>query len=339
MTTLRDLEASELGLSTPESDPAQIYIDMVKRMVLNVVYEDIGVFVYDHKNEPQVTDDYSLKRRLAGEDKPLVAHTMIGWQRLNNIQSCIEDVIKQQIPGDIVETGVLRGGASIFARAVLKAHNDTSRKVVCCDTFVRAPGTPKLLAWIIEKLASIPSRRWQYKFLQYLHRVDENKSFPDDLNPGDGWAQFMIWYLQNLRAMERSKGANLEDVKMNFARYGLLDEQVMFLEGFFADTLPTAPIEHVAVLRLDGDTYDSTMDAIHGLYPKLSVGGYCIVDDYHAFPGCKRAIEDYRTQHGIQTALQPIDNLAIYWQKEASELLANAPVEANGNVAVVSAAE
>jgi len=76
----------------------------------------------------------------------------------------------------------------------------------------------------------------------------------------------------------------IERVKANFARYGLLDEQVRFLPGWFEDTLPTAPISQIAVLRLDGDMYDSTMVALRSLYPKLSVGGYVIVDDYHAVP-------------------------------------------------------
>ena len=72
----------------------------------------------------------------------------------------------------------------------------------------------------------------------------------------------------------------LERVQDNFRRYGLLDEQVRFLKGWFRDTLPTAPIERLAVLRLDGDLYESTIQALDGLYDKLSAGGFVIVDDY-----------------------------------------------------------
>ena len=79
-----------------------------------------------------------------------------------------------------------------------------------------------------------------------------------------------------------------DQVRANFDRYGLLDDQVRFLEGWFADTLPMAPIEQLAILRLDGDLYESTMDALVPLYEKVSPGGFVIVDDYGAWEPCRR---------------------------------------------------
>ena len=111
----------------------------------------------------------------------------------------------------------------------------------------------------------------------------------------------------------------VEQVKANFARYGLLDEKVRFLVGWFKDTLPVAPIEKIAVARLDGDLYESTIDAIAALYPKLSVGGYLIVDDYNhpdLSSACQRAINDYRAAHGITEPIQEIDWVGVYWQRE-----------------------
>ena len=81
------------------------------------------------------------------------------------------------------------------------------------------------------------------------------------------------------------------------------------------DTLPSAPIDTLAVARLDGDMYESTMDALTSLYPKLSPGGYLIVDDY-GIPMCKQAIHDYRDEHGITEPIQVIDWLGVYWQRE-----------------------
>ena len=78
----------------------------------------------------------------------------------------------------------------------------------------------------------------------------------------------------------------IETVRENFARYGLLDQQVKFLPGWFKDTLPSAPIQQLAVIRLDGDLYESTSVALKYLYPKLSPGGFVIVDDY-IIPACK----------------------------------------------------
>src|SRR5262245_24621685 len=109
---------------------------------------------------------------------------------------------------------------------------------------------------------------------------------------------------------------SLEQVQANFARYGLLDDRVRFLKGWFKDTLATAPIERLAIARLDGDMYGSTMDAIRPLYPKLSVGGYLIVDDYGVVPGCKQAIDEFRAEQGMREPLVDIDGSGVYWKRE-----------------------
>lgn len=108
-------------------------------------------------------------------------------------------------------------------------------------------------------------------------------------------------------------------VRANFARYGLLDDQVRFLEGWFADTLPSAPIEHLAVLRLDGDLYGSTIDALDALYPKVSPGGYVIVDDYGGWESCRRAVDDYRSDHGITAPIRTVDWTGVWWQVPESD--------------------
>jgi O-methyltransferase len=104
-------------------------------------------------------------------------------------------------------------------------------------------------------------------------------------------------------------------VRDHFARYGLLDERVCFLPGWFRDTLPRAPVERLAVLRLDGDLYESTLDALTALYPKLAPGGYLIIDDYGDIPACRQAVEDYREAHGIREAILDIDGHGAYWQR------------------------
>jgi O-methyltransferase len=102
-------------------------------------------------------------------------------------------------------------------------------------------------------------------------------------------------------------------VEENFRRYGLLDSRVVFLEGWFKDTLPTAPIERLAVLRLDGDMYESTIQIFESCYHKVSRGGIVIVDDYHAIKGCASATNDFRARHGINSPILPIDNIGIWW--------------------------
>jgi len=108
---------------------------------------------------------------------------------------------------------------------------------------------------------------------------------------------------------------SLEQVKANFDTYGLLDDRVQFLKGWFKDTLPKAPLKQLAVVRLDGDMYESTMDGLTSLYPKLSVGGYVIVDDYGAVPACAKAVKDYRKQHDISDAIEGIDWSGVFWKR------------------------
>lgn len=107
---------------------------------------------------------------------------------------------------------------------------------------------------------------------------------------------------------------SLEEVQENFRKYDLLDGQVKFLKGWFQDTLPTAPIERIALLRFDGDMYGSTMDCLRNLYPKVSKGGFIIIDDY-GLPGCRAAIDDFRAESDMREPLVPIDRMGVYWRK------------------------
>jgi O-methyltransferase len=109
----------------------------------------------------------------------------------------------------------------------------------------------------------------------------------------------------------------LEEVQENFRRYGLLDGQVRFLKGWFRDTLTVAPIDKLALLRLDGDLYESTMDALNALYHKVVPGGFVIIDDYGDFEPCRRAVQDFRSKHFIDDRIESIDWTGCYWRKSA----------------------
>jgi len=117
-----------------------------------------------------------------------------------------------------------------------------------------------------------------------------------------------------------------EQVRANFHRYGLLDDQVVFLKGFFEQTLPTAPVENLAILRLDGDMYGSTIVTLENLYPKLSPGGYCIVDDY-GLRTCQQAVDDYRRRHRINEPLLRTDWTGVYWRKSRTVPNSDVPQE------------
>jgi O-methyltransferase len=208
--------------------------------------------------------------REQGRDWPADAETMVGLRRLDNLEATIVDAVRRSVPGDLVETGVWRGGAAIFMRGVLRALGDDARRVWACDSFAGLPPPDAV-------------------------------RYPKDA--GDPHHKFSRLVVP------------LEQVRANFARYGLLDDEVRFLPGWFRDTLPTAPIERIAVLRLDGDMYESTMVAFESLYPRLSPGGYVIVDDYGAVAGCREAVEDYRRDHLIDEPIHAIDWTGVYWRR------------------------
>jgi O-methyltransferase len=111
---------------------------------------------------------------------------------------------------------------------------------------------------------------------------------------------------------------SLEAVKANFAKYDLLDDSVHFLKGWFEDTLPTAPIDQLALLRLDGDLYSSTIQTLDALYDRVSDGGFVVVDDYGSIPACKQATDDFRDRRGIKDEIVTIDWAGVYWRKSGS---------------------
>ncbi len=217
------------------------------------------------------TSKVAREVRSSGLDWPPTAETMVGRARLDNLQACITAVIQDGVAGDLIETGVWRGGASIFMRAVLAAL-----------------GVHERLVWVADSFRGLPPPKPEL--------------FPADAGLDlSGFPELAV---------------GIDRVKANFARYGLLDGQVRFLQGWFSETLPSAPIDRLAVIRLDGDLYESTMDAITALYPKLSVGGYLIVDDYKAIPACRQAISTYREANHIVEPIHEIDWTGVYWRRE-----------------------
>jgi hypothetical protein len=110
---------------------------------------------------------------------------------------------------------------------------------------------------------------------------------------------------------------SLEQVKANFEKFDLLDDQVVFLKGWFRDTMPTVPSKQVAVLRLDGDMYESTIDPLRHLYDRIPTGGYVIIDDYHVVEASKIALHDFLNERGETPVLHEIDGVGVYFRKGA----------------------
>lgn len=256
------VRADLLGIRAPE----HLYLDLLKKVLTRYILPDRSRSVAGE-------DAFDPQKRENGMDWPSEGETMVGLKRLDNIERCVADVVRAGVPGDLIETGVWRGGAAIFMRAALEAYGDTERSVWAADSF---EGLPK----------------------------------PDGSRASD--VRDALWRFPDL-------AVSLEEVRANFERYGLLDERVRFLKGWFHETLPTAPIERLSLLRLDGDMYESTMVALDALYSKLSAGGYVIVDDYGAHEGCRQAVDEFRAAHGIRDELQEVDWTCVFWRREGPE--------------------
>lgn len=85
--------------------------------------------------------------------------------------------------------------------------------------------------------------------------------------------------------------------------------------GWFQDTVPVASVPEIAVLRLDGDWYESTRVCLEHLHPAVQPGGYVVIDDYLTFDGCRRAVDEYRELNGIDNPLIEISRDAVYWRR------------------------
>lgn len=290
--------AASLGaVPTTEAETTaarELYLDLIKRSLTGALAEDndtvlggarsrgtgswlkraghaAGGLAARFNLEIAYRRPYDAHQRENGLDWPSRAESMIGLRRMENIQHCVETAIIDGVEGDLIETGVWRGGACIFMRAILKAHGVSDRKVWVADSF---EGLPKPNATQYSADAGDTHHKWE------------------------------------------GLAVGVEQVRHNFQRYGLLDEQVEFLVGWFKDTLPRAPLDRLAVVRLDGDMYESTIQAIEVLYPKLSAGGFLIIDDFGSHASqAGQAIHDYRAQHGITDEIVPIDEFGAFWRK------------------------
>jgi O-methyltransferase len=248
-----------LGMMHPAHD---LYLRLLCKSLSNLIYGPVP---------PDPWNDGLYRRdAIPGRDRQSPAHTMVGVLRLANLCALTQRVIDSDIPGDLIETGVWRGGCCILMRGVLAANSVHDRKVYVADSF---QGLPPPRPHMFPQDAGVT-----------LHTIPE-------------------------------LAVSLDAVKANFLRYDLLDDQVVFVQGFFSDTLPSIDAKQFSLIRLDGDMYESTYVALENLYPKLSKGGFVIIDDYGAIDQCKKAVTDYRNKMGITEAIQHSDWTEIWWRK------------------------
>lgn len=245
--------------------------------------------------------------------------TLIGLKRLDNIEQSIKHIITNKIEGDIVEAGCWRGGALLYLKACLDIYNHEEtnpRTIWGADLFPESSSlvTSRFKLLQLKGLLKIRNILPNHLKQRLAHYVME--AFPNE--PYDKSTLSKIFALANSLTYIKKEdliSTSHHDLLEAFKRYDLYDDSISLMPGWFSDTLSHMKknINHIALLRIDADFYQSTMDVLNHLYPKLSENGICIIDDYGGFSDCKRAVDEYRQQHHITAPLISVDGTCYYW--------------------------
>jgi hypothetical protein len=247
-----------------------MYIELLKNCLLDNIYNSEIMQIAKIEDINKIGQNADEEMIINGSYFPKRAHTMIGMNGLNNIEECIINIMNNNIEGDFIETGVWRGGATIFMAGLNKYYN-LNRKIYVADSF---EGLPQ------------PDPKYKDDENDTLYKID--------------WLS-----------------VNIDEVKNNFSKYNLLDDNVIFIKGFFENSLKESSINKLSLLRLDGDMYSSTIQVLEELYDKVTIGGYIIIDDYGCEAvACKKAVDDFRNTRNITTEIQIVDWHRVYWKKE-----------------------
>ena len=277
----------------PEEQQRLRYLSLLKKSLLNLLYgehelriqeirtqplpedrmEKLRFFRDIRQKRPDLYDEFIASRHGAGisSNAPyMYSQTMIGMAALDNLQWCAQTVFSQKIPGDFLEAGVCRGGASIFMRALQLSYGENHRQM-----------------WVADSFQGLPKPQTQA-----------------DLDTGMDWSD------ENMPQFTCS----LDEVQEAFQRYGVLDDPVHFLQGWFPEPLQDTRIRSLAILRIDADMYESTLCVLNTLYKKVSPGGFVIVDDYGFLSECRKAVDEFREIHQIDSPITFINHSCIFWQ-------------------------
>jgi O-methyltransferase len=284
----RAAAAAAAGPPAREATPAALYLDLLKRCLTRYgLEEDLTPVsplpewrkrIWPHVERLLASHDWVVFRRAAF--RPELRDEGLDWPRHAETMIGMRRLDNLQ---DCIERAVADG----VAGDLLEAGVWRGGASIFMRAVLAALGERDRVVWVADSFQGLPKPDPKYS-------ADN-----DDLH----WTQATL-------------AVSLDQVKANFDRYHMLDDQVRFLPGWFSETLPKAPIERLAVLRADGDMYGSTMDILNSLYPKLAVGGFAIIDDYGAIAACRQAVDDYRREHGISEPIERVDWTGVYWRRE-----------------------
>ena len=207
---------------------------------------------------PELPPDFDAAT--AATVRAVQGYTLTPPERVFMLCQSVRYVVKADLPGDLVECGVWRGGSSLAMVRTLLDLGVTDRDVWMYDTFDRMPDPGD----VDVDFMGIPASENHAKF-------DGGADYDHDTYD----------YLPFAKVQ-----ALLTDT-------GYPAERLHFVRGLVEDTIPAQVPDTIALLRLDTDYYSSTAHELAHLYPRLSSGGVLLIDDYGHFQGCRQATDEY----------------------------------------------
>ena len=238
-------------------------------------------WVYDNLywlNKRRIWIAYSLSTKLTGIFKgkdirikqaftrKLLPYTMGGWKALENAFNVVDQIEKNKVPGVIIECGVAEGGTAAMMALSSRELGDENRDFWFFDSY---EGLPEPTAEDYEGT----------KAGEYVQPLAEGSCLGTVEQVGD----------------------------LLFGKLDLPRNKINLIKGWFQDTVPEykEKVGPIAILRLDGDWYESTKIPLENFYPQISSGGCIIIDDYATCFGSRKATDEFIDNNSIDTYLRP----------------------------------
>ena len=251
---------------------------MIKEFVRKIFYK-AGFTLVKHKEVSFLQKDFFDAKTWELEIMNKVSDfTMLSHEKIFNLISGVQYIVKNNIEGAIVECGVARGGAMMSVAKTLKKLNVKDRELYLYDIFY--PGMPPGCTY--DKTADGENVNQLIKHAGIVY---------DKRNKID---------------IEQKCTLNGVKKLLSYSKYP--KEKIFFIKGMVEDTIPNIIPEKVSILRLDTDFYKSTKHELEYLFPRLQRGGILIIDDYGVLEGSKKATDEYLQKKGISLFLNRVDN-------------------------------
>lgn len=259
-------------------------------MMKRLLKELIGRLGYELRKKEARVLGYDHEERAVAAISRIRPFTMLPAERLIALYQQAAHCEKAGLPGAFVECGVWKGGSVALMALANLDQGAARRDLHLFDSFTD----------ICEPDQAVDGER----------AVREVKAWSKDGGTSGKLAPVAGFYdsMGGAGTLEGNKALLEKTV-------GYPAEKIHYHVGWFQDTLPEARIPEIAILRLDGDWYASTKVCLEHLYDKVVPGGFVIIDDYGAYEGCRKAVDEFRRNKGITAYLHHIDGESRYWIK------------------------